>query len=401
MSEQLASFSMLQFLIARYVRLGEKKIEKKSNLTGTIQDLPAQKSASRGRASLRHMHELYETVAEMTVEPISKDEPDVKAFFKVLRAHRLQSKVVYVLTLVSIVAISHFVLTVRWLLPYYYSLTTPVLLMLRLYMYWRMKYQYFMLDFCYFANIYWYIYIWVAPEREDVFAVGFAVANGPLIWALLVFRNSLVFHSLDKVTSLYIHLLPSLMSFVIRWYPKETSQRWYKPFPESQFGFSFVWLVSIPFVFVVLHQVGYLILVNLILKPSEEYLNLYRYVTRKETSLMFRLCNLLGPRFRVHLYMIWNLTFSLSMLLLTPVWYNFFIAHCVILVIFIILAIFNGATYYIDVFSLEGVGKNKVPPGEVTVEDTGHKNKAVKYGTMVTCLTGGSSIVTTKTVLHA
>lgn len=29
------------------------------------------------------MHDLYETVAEITVEPCSKDEPDVKAFFKV------------------------------------------------------------------------------------------------------------------------------------------------------------------------------------------------------------------------------------------------------------------------------------------------------------------------------
>lgn len=104
-------------------------------------------------------------------------------------------------------------------------------------------------------------------------------------------------------------------------------------------------------------------------------------------------------RFRVHLYMIWNLTFSLAMLVLTPVWYNFFIAHCVILVIFIILAIFNGATYYIDVFSLEGIGKNKTPPAEIPLEDV-KKNSAPKYGTIVSCTSGGSEVAT-KTVLRA
>ncbi|XP_059152524.1 uncharacterized protein LOC131938484 [Physella acuta] len=323
------------------------------------------KSTPWQRSSLKHMHDLYETVAEITVEPCSKDEPDVKAFFKLLRNHRLQSKLVYVLTVVSIVAISHFVLTVKWLLPYYYTITTPILIFLRLIMYWKMKYQFFMLDFCYFANTYWYLYIWLAPENPEFFVVGFAVANGPLVWALFVFRNSLVFHSLDKVTSLYIHLLPSLLSFVIRWYPEETSKYWVRPFKHHEIGFSFYWLVLLPFIFVVLHQVFYLILVDCILKPSDEYLTMYRYLTNKESSVIFRMCNMLGQRFRLQMYVAWGLTVALIMLLFNPVWYNFFIPHCVVLVFFIIIAIYNGATYYIDVFSLEGLGKSKQSKSEL------------------------------------
>jgi len=48
-----------------------------------------------------------------------------------------------------------------------------------------------------------------------MFAIVFALANGPLIWAMVVYRNSLVFHNTDKVTSTYIHLLPALLSY--RW----------------------------------------------------------------------------------------------------------------------------------------------------------------------------------------
>lgn len=65
------------------------------------------------------------------------------------------------------------------------------------------------------------------------------------------------------------------------------------------------------------------------------------------------------------MYVAWGLTVALIMLLFNPVWYNFFIPHCVVLVFFIIIAIYNGATYYIDVFSLEGLGKSKQSKSEL------------------------------------
>ncbi len=36
----------------------------------------------------------------------------------------------------------------------------------------------------------------------------------------MAWRNSLVFHSLDKVTSVYIHILPALLTYVWRWFPE-------------------------------------------------------------------------------------------------------------------------------------------------------------------------------------
>jgi hypothetical protein len=40
--------------------------------------------------------------------------------------------------------------------------------------------------------------------------------TGPLASAIITWRNSLVFHSLDKVTSLFIHMYPPLVLTVIR-----------------------------------------------------------------------------------------------------------------------------------------------------------------------------------------
>ncbi|GFO11764.1 expressed conserved protein [Plakobranchus ocellatus] len=366
-----------------------------------MEEMPA-KDSNQSSFALKHMQDFYDTVAEMTVEPTTKDEPDVKAFFKVLRKHRLQSKITYVLTVAGIVLTSHCVLTDRWLMPYLYSVLTPSLLFFRLIMYWKMKYQYFMLDFCYFANIYCFTYLWVAPSHENMFAVGFSIASGPLIWALLIFRNSLVLHSLDKVTSLYIHLMPCLLTFVIRWYPEETSSKWHKPFPKCQLQFNFLWLVVVPMAFHVSHQVIYFILVNLILKPSQDYLNLFRYVTRNEKSLQFRLCNLFGPRYRIMLYTAWSLLMVLCMLFLVPLWYNYFIADCIMLVFFLVTAAFNGATYYVDVFSLEGSDRDKSKLSKSDVSSNGsNAEHPEEMGsipplsqTVVTCSADGDKVET-------
>lgn len=35
-------------------------------------------------------------------------------------------------------------------------------------------------------------------------------SNGPLLWAIITWRNSLVFHDLDKITSVMIHAFPPI-----------------------------------------------------------------------------------------------------------------------------------------------------------------------------------------------
>lgn len=60
----------------------------------------------------------------------------------------------------------------------------------------------------------WLFLIYRIPANETLFFIVFGLANGPLIWAMFVYRNAVVFHSIDKVTSSYIHYLPPLVSFV-------------------------------------------------------------------------------------------------------------------------------------------------------------------------------------------
>ena len=48
--------------------------------------------------------------------------------------------------------------------------------------------------------------------------ISFSLSMGPLLFGIPCYRNSLVFHSLDRLTSLKIHLGPAVAMFLSRWY---------------------------------------------------------------------------------------------------------------------------------------------------------------------------------------
>ena len=93
------------------------------------------------------------------------------------------------------------------------------LLVLRAYIYSSLGWQYFLIDFCYWSNAACLAQLFLFPASERLFLVNFLHTTGPLAMAIPTWRNSLVFHSLDKVTSVFIHMLPPLLAFSMRWYP--------------------------------------------------------------------------------------------------------------------------------------------------------------------------------------
>jgi len=99
-----------------------------------------------------------------------------------------------------------------------------VLITYRVYSYSKMNFQFFLLDFCYFTNLLILLYVWL-PEvvsvpahlRGALFTICFCFANGPVLSAIVLWNNSLVPHSNDKMTSLFVHVSPSLTMWAIRW----------------------------------------------------------------------------------------------------------------------------------------------------------------------------------------
>ena len=100
-----------------------------------------------------------------------------------------------------------------------YAVCIIPLLALRAQLYKALGWQYFLLDFCYASNLACLVHVFVQPQSELLLVVNFLLTTGPLAMAIPTWRNSLVFHSLDKVTSAFIHMLPPLLTFTLRWHP--------------------------------------------------------------------------------------------------------------------------------------------------------------------------------------
>ena len=114
------------------------------------------------------------------------------------RCLKLRDRMVFFLGVVNALLLSFFAHGIPWLMPWYYIVKAPILIGIRIYMYCQQKYQYFLIDFCYWANLLLLFYLIIFPNSKELFVVAYSIAHGPLAWAVCLFKNSLVFHSLGK-----------------------------------------------------------------------------------------------------------------------------------------------------------------------------------------------------------
>ena len=258
-----------------------------------------------------------------------------------------RQKVVFTKSVLTLVIKTFAVCSGQWLLPWYYAITCPTLIIWRIITYWQAQFQYFCLDFCYFGNLLIALIIWFAPSNPELCSLLFSISNGILYLGAFSFRNSLVFHSVDKMTSTYIHTVPLLLSFGIRWYPEETSRYWHGNFPTEPIEPSWWWNVLMPFFILATHTALYTLLVNVILQPEEHIVTSYRYITAKKSIKKIFGQN---PPYVVYVAVNWILCLIISTV--TLVFYKYFYAHVFGMCFLLWYVTWNGAGYYFDVFRM-------------------------------------------------
>jgi len=98
----------------------------------------------------------------------------------------------------------------------------------------------FLLDFCWVANIcsgfYFTLLLFnIVPEsmRRGAFITFYACGLGPLSWACLLLGNGFVFHSIEKISSLFIHITPSLVLWTVTFHNDKLTETWPGRFPTT------------------------------------------------------------------------------------------------------------------------------------------------------------------------
>ena len=237
---------------------------------------------------------------------------------------------------------------------------------------------YFCLDFCYFVNLLCVFCVLSGRDnaKEPLFHVAFCLCNGPLVFAVVVWRNSFIFHSIDHVCSTMLHALPPLWTFTVRWAEKDQDN-----------GFRIPWTYGLALMTYGIWQVLYLLKTewldrDYIRNSPSEYTSL-RWLIKDSRGAMYRLCKsflvswkLMRPdeefdesTWRTKLTF-WSAQLAYTVITVTPVvfmWRNQR-CHLACLLAMYITAIYNGASYYIEVFSrrynlkFDGALEDSQPP---------------------------------------
>lgn len=254
----------------------------------------------------------------------------------------------------------------------FYCVAMPILLLTRMVYYVQLKWQYFMIDFCYFshaATMYFHLYDY---GNVKLYRTIFTFSNGPILIAIPIWRNSLVFHSWDKVQSVFIHLWPAVLTWCGRWFGHGDDEKRldvaeltldaYKHYTKE------FWIY--PMTLYIVWQVAYLIKTEIMdakkFRDDPELVTSLRWLSmdtknRKNawTLKQFRRIGFFGPDEHyspdsiktkfvfVFLQFIYT---TVTFLVATACYVNFYV-HTFIILICFSFCVWNGATYYIEIFS--------------------------------------------------
>ncbi|KAL6519198.1 hypothetical protein OROGR_018518 [Orobanche gracilis] len=246
---------------------------------------------------------------------------------------------------------------VRYLYCLFYVIFVPLR-----WMYYRYKkWHYYLLDFCYYANTIFLIMLLCYPKNEKLFMVCFSFAElhdnsyyfnsspyhdiihasgktyddggcgifisfllreehpGPLAWALIVWRCSLVFNSMDKIVSVFIHLLPVMTSY------RELSKK-----------------------------------------------------AQKANNIWWRLSGLLGDQNRLLMYILFQAMFTVATTALTVPIFLFYELHVTFQVLKVSATVWNGGNFLLEVMPRQVILKEKkkteVPPVEAELDQLAGDN---------------------------
>lgn len=270
----------------------------------------------------------------------------------------------------------------------WYSWQVLYFMPIRYYTYQKRGMHYFVADLCYFVNFLLMGSLWLFPGSKRLFISAYCLAFGNNAVAIIMWRNSLVFHSFDKVTSLFIHIMPcaTLHCVVHLCNPEHQRDRF-------------------PAVYAIKHSppgspTAYANLVSMLTWSTIPYavwqLSYYFFITvrrrekiaagrptsftwlRKSYSKAWigRLVLSLPESLQETAFMLIQYSYAVATMLPCPLWFYSRWASATFLMVVFIWSIHNGSTYYIDVFGkrfqkeLEAmkaeVAKWNVPDGMVS-----------------------------------
>merc|ERR1712141_124746 len=315
----------------------------------------------------------------------------IRDYMKETPQVKMQDKISFTLGVIVICLSEWLILRTPNLFQFFYITVMSVLLAYRYYDYAKIKSELYLLDFCYFVNLSVILQTSFYPDNLLWFKANYVLTQGPICIAIVVWRNSLVFHSLDKLTSFFLHAFPTMLCHIYRWKLVDHGLKFTNDYMgiESHLvmplGIYFAW------------QVGYVFMTEVVLRSkldadleivtSQRYLSLdYKMGANKFVTKICRKNGWLGPeenldpetRLAKIAFVISQFVFTILTIVHPPILYTSYELCCAYLVLIFTAAVWNGASYYIEIFSkrynMKFIGTKEVVSKSARKESTNSVN---------------------------
>lgn len=256
---------------------------------------------------------------------------------------------------VQLIAREHF-----WI---WHLMVVPPLVAYKYVYYHRIGFHYFLLDYCYLVNTLILGIIFLFPNSCDAFGICFLATFGPMGLSIKIYRNSIVFHDVDRISSFFIHLFPMIMMYNMRFPPENATIAFqHCTLDLRDYGnYMLFWLFWVILYFYVLEVRHGEKIVN---NPS--LLTNIRYIARAKTNptnvICMKLCRALNIMGKDDVFdpetkktkIIFTLAhgaFIFTSTVFAPICHWSQVMCVVFISAMCLSALFQGASFYIDYFS--------------------------------------------------
>ncbi|KAK2748351.1 hypothetical protein FQN57_001009 [Myotisia sp. PD_48] len=246
---------------------------------------------------------------------------------------------------------------------FYYWFTGQLIyfLPIRYYQYHKIGYHYFLADLCYFVNFLTALSIWVFPQSKRLFLSTYCLAYGNNAVAIAMWRNSMVFHSMDKITSLFIHIMPPVtLHCLVHMTPLDLLKTRFpaayqikSSLPSSPEHYTLAAMIiwtSVPYA---IWQLSYhfLITVRRREKIAAGRPTSFTWLRKSYAKTWIgKLVLGLPAVLQEPAFMLIQYCYAILTIIPCPLWFWYRWASALFLLVVFSWSIHNGATYYIDVF---------------------------------------------------
>ncbi|EAU84937.1 hypothetical protein CC1G_00456 [Coprinopsis cinerea okayama7 len=233
-----------------------------------------------------------------------------------------------------------------------YTIQGLYLLPLRYYQYKKRAWHYFLFDLCYYVTILNFIYFWIFPSSKMLFIACYCMSHGSLASAVITWRNSLVFHDQDKITSLFIHIYAPFSFTVIRHFYPNAEDRFPALAEVTRLDPLKALLLSSGIY--VIWQLLYwkFLLVDRRAKiQSGQRTTSFSWLLNDKRGVIGRVLSKVPPDYRIEFFMSGQLVYAiLTELPAVFLLYNSAMWSALFLLFIFSVSVWNGGGFYIEVF---------------------------------------------------